>query len=58
MAALVALLVFAILSLAGGLAPIEFTEVAKAAGLRPEIRCVGTGERRIPEANGSSTAWS
>jgi len=55
--ALVAPPVFAILSLAGSLAPIEFTEVATAAGLHAEMRCGGAEKHWIPEANGSGAAW-
>ena len=38
-------------------ASIQFTEVAKAAGIRAEMRCGGPEKRWIPEANGSGAAW-
>jgi len=56
-AALVALPAFAILSLAVNSAPIAFTEVAAASGLRAQMRCGGPEKRWIPEANGSGAAW-
>ena len=56
-AAGVVLPALAILSLAGGPAAIEFTEVAAARGIHAKMRCGGLEKRWIPEANGSGAAW-
>jgi len=56
-AAIVALPAFAILSLAGGSAAIEFNEVAATSGIHATMRCGGPEKRWIPEANGSGAAW-
>ena len=37
--------------------PLQFKEVADAAGVRAEMRCGGPEKRWIPEANGSGVAW-
>lgn len=52
-----AVLPFAIFSLAGSAPALQFSEVARAAGIRAEIRCGGPEKRWIPEANGSGVAW-
>lgn len=39
------------------LQPLQFENVATAAGIRAEMRCGGPEKRWIPEANGSGVAW-
>lgn len=61
MAAMVALAAISCLSLfclsSDNSGTIQFAEIAKAAGIRADMRCGGPEKRWITEANGSGAAW-
>ncbi len=52
-----AVLLAAMLALAGSPAAFQFRDVASEAGVRAEMRCGGADKKWIPEANGSGAAW-